>query len=245
MFVWDGLATPSPPAATASCAYDLIGRGASAAPRIRPTTPTPSTASSTELLDRVRPAGPVHLVALAFGALITPASPTAARAGGELTYVAPDGFGVRMSPAVTAAAEPGARRRAARGRRRRRPAVPPGPATPNGPGSSRRCARGPSLATAPGFQRAVLSSVRRMPVHDAGALYRRSDDRGVPTLVLWGLPTASPRCPTPAPAPRPAPCRAAGLRRDGPPAHATARRGRHRPHRVPPGQRRGRCGSHT
>ena len=186
MFVWDGLADTIAAGGYRVLRYDLIGRGASAAPRITYDADA-FDRQLTELLDRVQPAGPVHLVALAFGALITArfADRRPERVA-SLTYVAPDGFGVRMSPAVRLLQSPvlGDVLLAAVGTAVLLSRLPGYSDRPEIVQALRSRFR--PYATAPGFQRAVLSSVRRMPVHDAGALYRRNDDRGVPTLVLWG-----------------------------------------------------------
>ncbi|WP_214414277.1 alpha/beta fold hydrolase [Sphaerisporangium fuscum] len=186
MFVWDGLADAVAEAGYRVLRYDLLGRGASAAPRITYDAEAYDR-QLTELLDGVQATGPVHLVALAFGALI------AARFAdrhpervASLTYVAPDGFGVRESPAV---------------RLLHRPVI--GEALLKVAGTAMLLSRLPDYSpradvveavrakfrpyvSAPGFQRAVLSSIREMPIHDAAAWYRPNSDRGVPTLVLWG-----------------------------------------------------------
>jgi pimeloyl-ACP methyl ester carboxylesterase len=186
MFVWDGLADTVAANGYRVLRYDLIGRGASAAPRISYDADA-FDRQLTELLNRVQPTGPVHLVALAFGALITArfADRRPERVA-SLTYVAPDGFGVRMSPAVRLMQRPvlGDALLAVAGTAVLLSRLPDYSDRPDVVQALRSRFR--PYATAPGFQRAVLSSVRRMPVHDAGALYRRNDDRGVPTLVLWG-----------------------------------------------------------
>jgi len=184
MFVWEGLAESLARNGMRTIRYDLLGRGDSAAPKVRYDAEL-FDRQLTELLDALGDGQPVHLVSLAFGGLIaagfTQRHPDRVR---SLTYVAPDGFGVRLSPTVRLMMRPvlgeillklsGTRTLLARltdysdraelveqVRERFRP-----------------------YASAPGFQRAVLSSIRNMPIHDAAALYRHS--RTVPTLVLWG-----------------------------------------------------------
>jgi pimeloyl-ACP methyl ester carboxylesterase len=186
MFVWDGLADTIADAGHRVLRYDLIGRGGSAAPRIAYDA-NAFDAQLTELLDRVLPGRPVHLVSLAFGALIAARfAEVRPERVASLTYMAPDGFGVEMSAAV---------------RLLRYPLI--GEALLAIAGKAMLLKRLPDYSdraevvkalrekfephvSAPGFRRAVLSSLRRMPIHDAGDLYRRSGGRGVPTLVLWG-----------------------------------------------------------
>lgn len=184
MFVWDDLAASLVSNGFRTVRYDLLGRGDSAAPRIRYDAEL-FDRQLTELLDVLDYGRPVHLVSLAFGALIAAGFADRHRDRvRSLTYVAPDGFGVELSPAARMLLRPvvgevllslaGTRILLSRLadysdrvevveqlRTRFRPHV-----------------------SAPGFQRAVLSSVRNMPIHDAATLYRRS--RAVPTLVLWG-----------------------------------------------------------
>jgi pimeloyl-ACP methyl ester carboxylesterase len=184
MFVWDDLAASLASSGFRTIRYDLLGRGGSAAPRIRYDAEL-FDRQLTELLDVLEDGRPVHLVSLAFGALISAGfaerHPARVR---SLTYVAPDGFGVELSPAA---------------RMLLRPVV--GEALLGLAGTrillsrladySDRVEVVEQLRTrfrpyvsAPGYQRAVLSSVRNMPIHDAEALYRHN--RAIPTLVLWG-----------------------------------------------------------
>ncbi|MFC8798441.1 alpha/beta fold hydrolase [Promicromonospora sp. NPDC057138] len=186
MFVWDGLADALAADGYRVLRYDLFGRGASAAPRVAYDASV-FDGQLTELIDRLLPSRPVHMVSLAFGALI------AARFAdlrpervASLTYIAPDGFGVAMSPAV---------------RLMRWPVIGEVLLAVAGTGMLLKrlsdYSERPELLQAlrsrfrpyvyrPGFQRSVLSSVRRMPIHDAAPLYRRNDERGIPSLVLWG-----------------------------------------------------------
>ena len=186
MFVWDGLADTMAAKGHRVLRYELIGRGSSAAPRISYDAAA-FDRQLTELLDQLLPDRPVHLVSLAFGALI------AARFAdlhpervSSLTYIAPDGFGVAMSPAVRLMRYPviGEALLAAAGTAMLLSRLPDYSDQPELVQALRSRFR--PYASAPGFQRAVLSSVRRMPIHDAGPLYLRNDERGVPTLVLWG-----------------------------------------------------------
>jgi pimeloyl-ACP methyl ester carboxylesterase len=186
MFVWDGLADAIADAGHRVLRYDLIGRGASAAPRIAYDA-NAFDAQLTELLDRVLPRRPVHLVSLAFGALIaarfTDLRPERVA---SLTHLAPDGFGVEMSAAVRLLRYPliGEALLAVAGKAMLLKRLPDYSVRPEVVEALR--AKFEPHVSAPGFRHALLSSLRHMPIHDAEDLYRRTGERGVPTLVLWG-----------------------------------------------------------
>jgi pimeloyl-ACP methyl ester carboxylesterase len=186
MFVWDGLTESLVDAGYRVVRYDLLGRGASAVPRVAYGADL-YRRQLAELLQRLAVAGPVHLVALAFGAII--AADFADRHPervASLTYIAPDGFGVHTTRFGGLMNLPGV-----------------GELLLQVAGTKILLSRLPRYshrtevvdalrdkfrpyASAPGFQRAVLSSIRRMPIQDAASLYARVDGRGIPTLVLWG-----------------------------------------------------------
>lgn len=186
MFVWDGLAEPLAEEGYRVVRYDLLGRGASAAPRVAYGADLYDS-QLTELLQRLGITGKVHLVALAFGALIAAGfAERRPRQVASLTYLAPDGFGVRTTRLGRLANLPGV-----------------GELLLHLAGNKILLSRLPTYShrtdvvealqatfrpyvSAPGFKRAVLSSIRRMPIHDAAALYARVDRHGIPTLVLWG-----------------------------------------------------------
>ncbi|MFC0004836.1 alpha/beta fold hydrolase [Micromonospora siamensis] len=186
MFVWDGLAEPLIDAGYRVVRYDLLGRGASASPRVTYGADLYHRQLA-ELLQRLAVARPVHLVALAFGTII--AADFADRHPerlASLTYIAPDGFGVHTTRFHRLMNLPGV-----------------GELLLHAAGTKILLSRLPRYshrtdvidalrdkfrpyASAPGFQRAVLSSIRRMPIQDATSLYARVSGRGIPTLVLWG-----------------------------------------------------------
>ncbi|WP_086824437.1 alpha/beta fold hydrolase [Allokutzneria sp. NRRL B-24872] len=186
LFVWDGLADSVAASGFRAIRYDLLGRGSSAAPRVVYDTAL-HRRQLAELLDALGSSGPVHLVSLASGALVAAdfADKFPSRVA-SVTYLAPDGFGVRLSAGVRLM--------------QRRPF---GELLTGVIGKRLLLSRLPAYSDdravvdalhskflpyvgVPGFRRAVLSSIRTMPIHDAADLYRRVDDRGTRTLVLWG-----------------------------------------------------------
>lgn len=97
MFVWDGLAEPLVEAGYRVVRYDLLGRGASAVPRVAYGADL-YRRQLVELLQRLDVAGPIHLLGLAFGAIIAADFADRHRERlASLTYVAPDGFGVHTT----------------------------------------------------------------------------------------------------------------------------------------------------
>lgn len=186
MFVWDGLAEPLADAGFRVVRYDLLGRGASTAPSVAYDADL-FDAQLGELLQKLGITGPVHLVALAFGALIAAGfADRHPQDVASLTYLAPDGFGVHTTRLGRLASLPGIgellfRLAGTRILLSRLSAYSHRPDVVDAVSAKFR-----PYASAPGFQRSLLSSIRRMPIHDASALYARVDRRGIPTLVLWG-----------------------------------------------------------
>lgn len=182
-FVWEDAAEALARHGFRTVRYDLPGRGDAPAPRTRYDAAL-FDRQLADLLDRRFPDRPVHLVSLAFGALI--AAGFAARHPRRvrsLAYLAPDGFGVRLSPRSRLLLTPvvGDLLARAAGPRTLLSRLADYSENPETVASLRDRFR--PYAT-PALTRAVLSSVRRMPIHDAAEQYRAVAD--VPTLVLWG-----------------------------------------------------------
>ncbi|MEU6247601.1 alpha/beta hydrolase [Glycomyces sp. NPDC047010] len=182
-FVWEDAAETLARHGFRTVRYDLLGRDAAAAPRTRYDAAL-FDRQLDALLDHLSPDRPVHLVSLAFGALI--AAGFAARRPQRvrsLVHVAPDGFGVRLPLRSRLLLLPVA------GDLLARAAGPRALLSRLADYSDR-----PEIVAAlrerfrphatPALTRAVLSSVRHMPIHDAAEQYRAVAD--VPTLVLWG-----------------------------------------------------------
>lgn len=166
--------------------YDLLGRGLSQRPRTRYDADL-FDEQLAQLLDSQAISRPVHLVGLAFGCLI--AAEYARRHPDRVQTVAmlgPDGFGVSMNVGD---------------RIKQLPVI--GEVLIRLVGNTRLTERldgytsnaeilawlrahyGPELRRA-GFKRALLSSVRNMPIHDARDLYRSIDRSKMPQMAIWG-----------------------------------------------------------
>jgi len=166
--------------------FDLLGRGLSDRPRLRYDADLFDT-QLTQLLDSVAGVRPVHLVGLAFGCLV--GAEFARRHPHRvqsLALLGPDGFGVSMT---------------AGDRIRQWPGV--GDVLVRCIGNRRLMARLDTYTAQAsilawlralladelkrkGFKRALLSSVRHMPIHDARSLYREVDGAAFPMRVVWG-----------------------------------------------------------
>lgn len=184
MFVWDELAEHLAANGFRTVSYDLLGRGGSAAPRVRYDAEL-FDRQLTELIDALGDDRPVHVVSLAFGALIAAGFAKRHRDRvRSLTYVAPDGFGVELSPAARLLLRPMVGEVLLRFAGTRILLSRLADYSDRSEVVDQLRARFRPHVSAPGFQRAVLSSVRNMPIHDAATLYLQS--RAIPTLVLWG-----------------------------------------------------------
>ena len=183
LFVWDGLADAVAAAGFRAVRYDLLGRGDSAAPDVTYDEEL-HRHQLTELLDAVAPDAPVHLVSLAFGCLI--AAEVARRSPervASLTCIAPDGFGVPLPRGTCLLRMPVigdalVRRLGPRILLKRLPDYSDDPQI-----VAALRSRFEPYAHSAGLHRAVLSSIRHMPIHDAVDAY---SDVTVPTQVIWG-----------------------------------------------------------
>jgi len=183
LFVWDGLAETVAAAGFRTVRYDLLGRGDSSAPDVRYDEDL-HRRQLTELLDAVAPDAPVHLVSLAFGCLV--AADLARRSPervASLTCIAPDGFGVPLPRGTSLLRLPVVGDTLVRlvGARILLRRLGDYSADPRVVAALRD--RFEPYAHATGLHRAVLSSIRHMPIHDAVDAYARV---AVPTQVLWG-----------------------------------------------------------
>lgn len=185
LFVWNHLDDRLALAGYRVLTYDLYGRGFSDRPWRRYDLELHDR-QLVELLDTLRIARP-SFIGLAFGMLIAAAF-TARRPErvDRLVAMAPDGFGVIMSGNGWAMRQPvigdylfslvGARMLMAR--------LPTYSADPKVLPELQR-GYAPTLKWR-GFKRAVLSSIRNMPIHDAVRLYGQASDSGRPIQVIWG-----------------------------------------------------------
>lgn len=186
LWIWKGLPERLAAAGYRVVAYDLYGRGYSD----RPATRYDAALFDRQLLgviDACFPDGRVHLVGLAFGCLIAAGFATRhPERTGRLAFLGADGFGVRLSRSDRLLTTPWL-----------------GPLLVRLVGNRRLLARledytpdakviawlrehyAPELAWR-GFKRALLSSIRHMPIHRAGALYRDLEANGRAPLLVWG-----------------------------------------------------------
>jgi len=183
LFVWDGLAETAAAAGFRTVRYDLLGRGDSSAPNVRYDEDL-HRRQLTELLNAVAPDAPVHLVSLAFGCLV--AADVAQRSPervASLTCIAPDGFGVPLPRGTSLLRMPVVGDALVRlvGARILLRRLGDYSADPHVVAALRQ--RFEPYAHSARLHRAVLSSIRHMPIHDAVDAYARV---AVPTQVLWG-----------------------------------------------------------
>ncbi|MEQ9366851.1 MAG: alpha/beta hydrolase [Leptospirales bacterium] len=185
-FVWEPLLPILGAAGYRTITYDLYGRGYSDRPELVYDSDLHRTQLE-ELLEYLYVRKPVHLVQLAFGALIGAAFALARpRQVLGWTAIGADGFGVRFSLA---------------GRLLQTPYLGDSLFDLIGNrflvGRMRDYARDPArvaditnryAATLQwkGFKRAVSSSVRNMPIHDSAQLYRRMSEQGTRALIVYG-----------------------------------------------------------
>ncbi|WP_328392882.1 alpha/beta fold hydrolase [Nocardia sp. NBC_00416] len=185
-WIWDGLFERIAAAGARAIRYDRYGIGFSDRPDVDYDYDLFET-QILELLDQLGIDRPITIVALAFG------GPIAAefavrnpRRVARVCMIAPDGFGVPISPGLKAAMLPvvgqpffkivGDRALIARI-----------------PGYSADASVVARVATRfrpelryRGFKRALLSALRNVPIHSAEYLYRYLDTRGIPLQILWG-----------------------------------------------------------
>lgn len=186
LWIWRHL-----PAALASRGYrvltfDLLGRGLSARPRIRYDEALFDT-QLVQLLDTLGISARVHMVGLAFGCLIAAAfarrHPPRVRSVG---FLGPDGFGVSMTRGDLLKQLPvlGGLLMGLFGNSRLMERLDR--YTSSEPVLAwLRTNYAPELKTK-GFKRALLSSIRNMPIHDARDCYRAIDVSATPLIAVWG-----------------------------------------------------------
>ncbi len=185
LFVWNHLDDRLARAGYRVLSYDLYGRGYSDRPWRRYDLKLHER-QLVELLDTLR-IDRASVVGLAFGMLI--AATFAARQPQRverLVAMAPDGFGVVMSANGWAMRTPvlrdylfsliGSRVLMAR--------LPTYSVDPKVLPELQQ-GYAPTLRWR-GFKRAVLSSIRNMPIHDAVRLYAQASEAGTPIQVIWG-----------------------------------------------------------
>lgn len=185
-WIWDGLFDRVAAAGNRAIRYDRYGSGFSDRPKIEYDYDL-FEAQILELLDRLGVERPITIVALAFGGPI--AAEFAVRNPhrvARLCMIAPDGFGVPMSPGLKLALLPvigepffkivGDRALDAR---------IPGYSEDARIVALVRAHFRPELRYR-GFKRALLSALRNIPIHSAEYLYRDLDTRGIPLQILWG-----------------------------------------------------------
>ncbi|MGV9823423.1 alpha/beta fold hydrolase [Nocardia xishanensis] len=186
MWIWDGLFERLIGAGYRVLRYDLLGRGFSDRPQ-RVYDYDLFEEQLSELLTAVGLDRPVHLLGLAFGGPIAGrfALRHSERVRG-LTLMAPDGFGVTMSrgqrmmltPLVGSYIFHLTGSRILEGRLIQY-------------SNDARVVERVRAKYVPeldfkGFKRALLSSIKHAPIHDARSLYSRVTESGTPIQVVWG-----------------------------------------------------------
>jgi pimeloyl-ACP methyl ester carboxylesterase len=178
LFVWDGLADAVASAGFRTVRYDLVGRGGSGP--AREYTAATYQAQLLDVLDR-HCDGPVHVVSLAFGCLIAADLP--AQRVRSHTFIAPDGFGVRLprGSGLLRTRGVGELVTTIAGTKillRRLPDYSAEPAV-----VARVRAGFEPYAGSPELHRATLAAIRSMPIHEHTDAYRAIT---CPRLVIWG-----------------------------------------------------------
>jgi pimeloyl-ACP methyl ester carboxylesterase len=185
LFVWNHLNDRLAAAGYRVLSYDLYGRGYSDRPWRRYDLELHDR-QLVELLDALKIAK-AAFIGLAFGMLIAAAF-TARRPGRveRLVAMAPDGFGVIMASSLRLMQIPvlGGYLFSLIGTRSLMARLPTYSTDPKVIPQLQQ-AYEPTLRWR-GFKRAVLSSIRHMPIHDAAGLYRQASDGGTPIQVIWG-----------------------------------------------------------
>jgi len=184
-WIWGDLPSKLAAAGYRVIRYDLLGRGYSD----RPGVPYNSDLFDNqlfELLSALQIKQKVHLMGLAFGCPII--SEFAVRHAGlvrSLCFIGPDGFGVHMSKGSRLFMIPilGSFLFSLVGTRLLLKRIDDY-STDGALKDWLRVRYAPELEFK-GFKRALLSSVRNMPIHDATVSYASSDSR-LPILVIWG-----------------------------------------------------------
>jgi pimeloyl-ACP methyl ester carboxylesterase len=185
LWIWDGLAERLAAAGYRVIRYDLLGRGYSDRPKIV-YGPDTFDRQLEDLLAALDVKAPVHLVGLAFGCPIIAEfgrrHPSAVK---QLCLLAPDGFGVALSSSKRFVHLPviGSyffRLVGDKALEQRLAAYSPDPAVIE----RVRAQYLPELKFK-GFKRALLSSIRNMPIHDARSLYHKVDAL-LKTTLIWG-----------------------------------------------------------
>lgn len=166
--------------------FDLLGRGLSDRPRLRYDADLFDT-QLTQLLDRMAGTRPVHLVGLAFGCLIgAEFARRHPRRVQSLALLGPDGFGVSMTTGDRIRQWPGVGDVLVRCIGNRRLMARLDTYTAQAPILAWLRALLAAELKRKGFKRALLSSIRHMPIHDARSLYRGVDGAAPPMRVVWG-----------------------------------------------------------
>ncbi len=184
--VWDALVERLTESGFRVLRYDLLGRGYSSRLPRRANLRT-FTDQLHGLLQGLGLDGPVHLVGLALGALIAAAYAAEPRADvGRLAWIAPDGVRTRFTFAERLFTAPVL-----------------GDLLSRFMADRILMARVPRYSTRedvqrfvrellefalsrPDFRSAVLTTVRKLPIHEGEAYYQQVAERGIPTRIVWG-----------------------------------------------------------
>lgn len=184
--VWQPLVTRLTESGFRVLRYDLLGRGYSSA--------LPRNANLRTFTDQIHGLlqglgldRPVHLVGLALGALIAAAYAVEPRAKvARIAWIAPDGMRTRFTFAERLFTAPVlgdllSRFMADRILMARVPRYSKRPDVQHFV-----CELLEFGLSRPDFRRAVLTTVRNLPIHEGEACYRQVAERGIPTRVVWG-----------------------------------------------------------
>jgi len=184
--VWEPLIAPMVEAGFRVLRYDFPGRGYSSAldPRSNLTSYVDQL---DELLTGIGIAEPVCLVGLALGSLIVAAYALEHRGRvARVALIAPDGVATRFSPGERLFAAPviGDLFSAVMGGRILMARVPRYSTREDVQDFVRRLLE--FELSQPHFRRAVLTTVRTLPIHEGEAFYRRLAQQGVSARIVWG-----------------------------------------------------------